>query len=423
VPRPPRLLADIRPLRECPPYRRLWAGTLVSSIGGSMTAFALALQVYRLTHSAFAVGAIGLTSMIPTLSVSLFGGSLADGTDRRKLVLVTSTSLAAVSSLLAVQAFAGLGQLWLLYALAAVQATLTAIDNPARRTFAPRLLPAPLLPAGLALNQLTFQVTLVTGPALAGLITAVGGLRVCYLIDAVSFAASVYSVARLPAMPPQAGTAHRSLRAVADGLRFIFGSRPVAGAFLTDLGGALLGFPFALFPSINAERFGGSPATLGLLTTAVGIGGVLGSVFSGPVGHIVRPGRAMLVTISVFGAAVAVFGAAGQLWLALASLAVAGAADTTTVVLRSTVVQTVIPDELRGRISAAEYVVGVGGPQLGGVRAGAVGSLASPAISAVSGGLSTIVAAVVIGLTLPAFTRYRRAAPDPAADAPAEATA
>jgi MFS family permease len=423
VPRPSRLLADVRPLRQSPAYRRMWAGSLVSSIGSMMTVFALSLQVYRLTHSAFAVGAIGLTSMIPTLSVSIFGGSLADGTDRRKLVLITSSSLAAVSGLLAVQAFAGLRQVWLLYALSAGQATLSAIDNPARRTFTPRLLPAPLLPAGLALNQLTFQATLVTGPALAGLITAAGGLRLCYLIDAVSFAASIYSIARLPAMPPQGGTAHRSLRAIADGFRFIVSSRPVAGAFLTDLSGAVLGFPFALFPAINAERFGGSPATLGLLTTAVGVGGLLGSVFSGPVGHIVRPGRAMLVTISVFGAAVAGFGAAGHLWLALACLAVAGAADTTTVVLRSTVVQTVIPDSLRGRISAAEYVVGVGGPQLGSLRAGAVGSLASPEISAVSGGLTTVIAAVVIGLTLPAFARYRRVQPGPAADAPAQATA
>ena len=423
MPRPSRLLADVRPLRQSPAYRRMWAGSLVSSIGSMMTTFALSLQVYRLTHSAFAVGAIGLTSMIPILSVSLFGGSLADGADRRKVVLVTSSGLAAMSALLAVQAFAGLRQVWLLYVLAAVQATLSAIDNPARRTFTPRLLPAPLLPAGLALNQLTFQATLVTGPALAGLITAAGGLRLCYLIDAVSFAASIYSVARLPAMPPQGGTAHRSLRAVADGIRFIFASRPVAGAFLTDLSGAVLGFPFALFPSINAERFGGSPATLGLLTTAVGVGGLLGSVFSGPVGHIVRPGRAMLISISVFGAAVAGFGAAHDLWLALACLAVAGAADTTTVVLRSTVVQTVIPDNLRGRISAAEYVVGVGGPQLGGLRAGAVGSLASPTISAVSGGLATVAGAVVIALALPAFARYRRLDPGPAADAPAQATA
>ena len=120
MPRPSRLLADVRPLRQSPAYRRMWAGSLVSSIGSMMTTFALSLQVYRLTHSAFAVGAIGLTSMIPILSVSLFGGSLADGADRRKVVLVTSSSLAAVSALLAVQASAGLRQVWLLYVLAAV---------------------------------------------------------------------------------------------------------------------------------------------------------------------------------------------------------------------------------------------------------------------------------------------------------------
>jgi MFS family permease len=424
VPRPSRLLADIRTLRERPPYRRLWAGSLVSSIGAAMTAFALTLQVYRLTHSAFAVGAIGLITLVPTLAAGIFGGSLADRVDRRKLVLITSSSLAAVSALLAVQAFAGLRQVWLLYLLAAVEATVVSVDNPARRTFTPRLLPARLLPAGLALNQLTFQVTLVAGPALAGLITAAGGLRLCYLIDAVSFGAALYGVARLPAMLPVGDVPRRSLRAVADGLRFIVSSRPVAGAFLTDLSATVFGLPVALFPAINAERFGGSPQTLGLLTTAIGVGGVLGSAFSGPVGRVVRPGRAMLITVSVWGAGMAGFGAADSLWLALAGLAVAGAADTTTVVLRATIVQTSIPDDLRGRISAAEYVVGVGGPKLGNLEAGVVGSLASPAISAVSGGLAAIAGAVVIGLAMPAFARYRRVEPGPAAEeAPAQATA
>ena len=390
-----------------------------------MTAFALMLQVFRLTHSTFAVGAIGLVTLVPTLTAGIFGGSLADRADRRKLVLITSSSLAAVSALLAVQSFAGLGQVWLLYLLAAVQATLTSVDNPARRTFTPRLLPGELLPAGLALNQLTFQVTLVTGPALAGLITAAGGLRLCYLVDAVSFGAALYSVARLPAMRPTGDLPRRSLQAVADGLRYIVATRPVAGAFLTDLSATVLGLPVALFPAINAERFGGSPQTLGLLTTAIGVGGVLGSAFSGPLGHIVRPGRAMLTTVTVWGAALAVFGLAGHLWLALVSLAVAGAADTNTVVLRSTIVQTLIPDELRGRISAAEYVVGVGGPLLGNLESGVVGSLASPAISAVSGGLGTIAGAAIIGLALPAFFGYRRISSraDAASDAPAQATA
>jgi MFS family permease len=419
VPRLSRLLADIRPLRECPPFRRLWAGLLLSAIGSSMTSFAITLQVYRLTHSTLAVGAVGLTGMFPTLTAGMFGGSLVDRLDRRRLVLVTSGGLTAVSALFAVQA--GGRQVWPLYLLVAVQAALGAIDNPARRAIVPRLLPARLLPAGVALNQLSFQLTLVTGPTLAGLIAAAGGLRLCYVIDALSFAAALYGVVRLPAVPPAGRIAARSLRAVAEGIRFIWTSRPLAGAFLADLSATVLGLPVALFPAINAERFGGSPQTLGLLTTAIGVGGVLGSAFSGPVGRIVRPGRAMLITVSVWGAGLAGFGAAGALWLALACLAIAGAADTTTVVFRSTIVQTVVPDRLRGRITAAEYVVGVGGPQLGSLEAGAVGSLASPAISAISGGLACIAGAILIGAALPAFTRYRRSgAPDTDPDADPE---
>jgi MFS family permease len=406
LPRLSRLLADVRPLRECPPFRRLWAGLLLSAIGSAMTSFAITLQVYRLTHSTFAVGAVALTGMFPTLAAGMFGGALVDRLDRRRLVLVTSGGLAVVSVLFALQANGR--QVWQLYLLAAIQAALGAIDNPARRAIVPRLLPARLLPAGVALNQLSFQVTLVAGPTLAGLIAAAGGLRLCYVIDALSFGAALYGVARLAAVPPVGQMATRSLRSVAEGVRFIWTSRPLAGAFLADLSATVLGLPVALFPAINAERFGGSPQTLGLLTTAIGVGGLLGAAFSGPVGRIVRPGRAMLITVSVWGGALAGFGAASALWLALTCLAVAGAADTTTVVFRSTIVQTVVPDRLRGRITAAEYVVGVGGPQLGSLEAGAVGSLASPAISAISGGLACIVGAVLLGLVLPAFTRYRR---------------
>jgi MFS family permease len=405
-----RLLVDIGPLRESPQFRRLWTGTTLSAVGGAMTSFAVMLQVYQLTRSTFAVGALGLASMLPTLTVGMFGGSLADSVDRRKLVLVTSSCLAVISALLAAQSFAGLRQVWLLYVLVAVQAGVSSVDSPARRTFTPRLLPGPRLGAGLALSHLTFQLTLAIGPALAGLIAAAGGLRLCYLVDAVSFGAALYGVARLPAMPPQGAVARRGPRAVAEGIRFIFASRPLAGAFLADLSATVLGLPVALFPAINAERFGGSPTTLGLLTAAIGVGGVLGSVFSGPVGHVIRPGRAMLVTVSVWGAATAGFGASGSLALALACLAVAGAADTTTVVFRGIIVQTAIPEQLRGRITAADYVVGYGGGQLGNVESGAVGSLASPTISAVSGGLATVAAAVIIGLALPAFTRYRRPA-------------
>lgn len=402
-----RLLMDTRPLTESPAFRRLWAGSGLSAIGSQLTMFAVALQVYTRTHSSAAVGVIGLAMFVPAILVGLVGGAVADAVDRRKLVLITSSCLAAVSGLLAVQAFAGLDQVWPLYCLVAAQSLLNAVNGPTRRTFLPRLLPAHRVSAGAALNVFTFHLSMTVGPALAGLIAAAWGLRVCYLIDAISFAAALYGIARLPRMPPQSAGVRPGLRAVGEGLRYIGGNRVIAGAFLADMSATVLGMPTALFPAINAAHFGGAAQTLGLLTAAPAVGGLVGSALSGPVGHVSRPGRAMLIAGAVWGAALAGFGLAPSLWLALGLLVLAGAADVISVVFRTGVVQVVTPDRYRGRVSAAEYVVGAGCPELGNFRAGVIGSLASPAISAVAGGLATILGAAAIGLTVPAFARYR----------------
>lgn len=413
-----RLLADIGPLRESAAFRRLWAGSTLSSVGGSLTAFAVMLQIYDITRSPFAVGALGVAAMVPTLAVGLFGGSLTDTTDRRKLVLITSSVLAAISAALAAQAFAGLRQVWLLYGLVAAQAAFSAVDRPARSTFIPNLLSPAQLSAGLALNRISFQIVLTIGPALAGVITAAPhlGLRACYLLDAASFAAALYAVARLPAMRPQSGTLRPGLRAVAEGAAYIRRHQAIAGAFLADLSATVFGLPVALFPAINAERFGGDPRTLGLFTAAVGVGGLVSAVLSGPVRHISRQGLAMLCTVAVWGAAFAGFAVVSSLWLTLTLLAVAGAADTFTVVFRGIIVQAGTPDEFQGRVMAADYVVGAGGGQLGSLESGALGSLTTPVISALSGGLLTIAGTIAIALLMPGFTRYRRETPEPAAD-------
>src|SRR5580704_2338600 len=404
-----RWLADVRPLRESPAFRRLWVGSTLSAAGGALTTFAVPLQVYDITRSPFAVGAIGLAQVVPTVTIGLLGGAIADAVDRRKLVLVASGGSAAVSAGLAAQAFAGLRSVWLLYALVAVSSSLSAVNAPVRRTFVPSLLPADQLTAGLALQRLTFQITLTAGPALAGLITATPGLglRACYLIDAASFAGSLYGVARLRALPRTAGAARPGPGAVAAGIRYIGRSHVLLGAFLADLNATVFGLPVALFPAINAERFGADPRTLGLFTTAIGVGGLISGVLSGPVGRIERQGRAMLLAVAIWGAAFAGFAVASALWLTLLTLAIAGAADVFTVVFRGTIVQQTTPGEFRGRGTAADYVVGVSGGSLGNLEAGALGSLTSPAVSALAGGLVTVAGAVAIGLALPAFTRYR----------------
>ncbi len=406
------LLTDITPLRASPQFRRLFTGSVLSIVGSSFTTFAIPLQVYDITRSPFAVGAIGLAELVPTLLIGLFGGPVIDAVDRRKLVLITSTCLAAVSAVLAAQAFAGLRVVWILYALVVVQSGLAAVNTPARRTFVPSLLGPDLLAAGLALNRIGFQVALIVGPAFAGLITAAAGghLQACYLIDAVSFGGALYGVAGLPPMPPLADAARPGLRAVGEGLQFIRRSQVLSGTFILDLNATVLALPVALFPAINAERFGGNPATLGLFVSAIGFGGVLSSAFTGPLCRVSRPTLVMLATVSVWGAAFAGFALARSLWLTLALLAVAGAADTFSVVLRGAIVQAVTTDALRGRLTSAEYVIGAGGDSLGRLESGALGSLTSPVISALSGGIATVVLSAVLGLALPKFAAYRASA-------------
>ena len=404
-----RLLTDVTPLRESPQFRRLWAGTTLSAVGGAFTMFALPLQVYDITRSPFAVGALGIVSLVPTLAAGLLGGALADARDRRTLVLLTTFGQTAISAALAAQAFAGLSALWLLYLLTALSAALSAVSQPARRTLVPSLLPPQQLAAGLALNRVSFQVMLTSGPALAGIITAAAGghLQACYLLDTVSFAGSVYGVARLPAMPAQPGAARPGPRAIAQALGFLRRSPVLAGAFLVDLNATIFGLPVALFPAINAERFGGNPTTLGLFTTAIGAGGLICSAFTGPVGRASRQGAWMLGTVAIWGAAFAGFALARPLWLVLGTLALAGAADTFTVVLRGAIVQAVITDEFRGRVTAAEYVIGAAGDSLGRLESGTVGSLTTPTIGALSGGVVTMVLAGVLALAIPSFARYR----------------
>ncbi len=400
------LLADIRPLRENPVYRRFWLGSALSSVGGAMTTFAVALQVFRLTGSSLAVGAVGLASFLPVLLFGVVGGVLGDSLDRRRLVLISQTGLMAVSGLFAVQAFLGLDQLWLLYLLVAVEATLGAINAPARRTVMPSLLPAEQIPAGSALAMLAMHFSVIVGPLLAGLIVPIGGLTACYLIDALSFLAALYGVFGLPPLRADGAALRPGLAAIIDGFRFLGRSRVLTGVLLADVSATLLAMPIALFPAINAERFDGSPRTLGLLSAGLAIGGVLGSVFSGPLAHLHRQGLGVLVAGGVWGAALAGFGAVQSLGATLGFLVLAGVADVASVVMRSSIVQLATPDAYRARINAAEITVGAGVPQLGNFRAGLVAEAVGPGASATIGGIGAIVGAALVALAFPALVRY-----------------
>ena len=430
-----RLLTDVTPLRENPAYRRLWLGMMLTRTGGVMTTFAVTLQVYDLTGSTAAVGGIGLATLIPMLLITVPGGTFADRVDRRRLVLATIAAQAALSAVLFALTAFGEASVWALYALVALGSACSAVSAPAQQTFIPRLVPRDQLSSAMALQRIVFQVVLIAGPALAGVVTAWTGLRGCYLADVASFAGALWGVGRLPPMPPvraavtpqSAGDAEQAdsgdggrdegprrsgVALTLEGLAFIRRTPVLCGAFLADVNATFFALPVALFPAINAERFGGSPQTLGLFTTAIGVGGLISAVFAGPLRHASRLGLVMLACVAVWGGGFALFAVAPSLWLTLLALGLAGLADTFTVVVRGIIVQQATPDEFRGRVNAADFLVGAGGSQLGSLESGLVGSWTTPVISALSGGLLTIVGVLVIGVALPGFRRYRAATPN-----------
>jgi MFS family permease len=401
-----RILADLTPLQESAVYRRLWIGQALSDVGSRMTGIAVPIQLYALTHSSLAVGMAGLAVAIPLIGLGLAGGPLVDAFDRRTLVIGTTSLLAVVSLAFALQALLDLRQLWLLYGLLAVQSGLLAIGAPAGRTFIPRLLPQERIHAATALSYLSFHGSLVVGPLVAGVIIAGAGLPTLYFVDVASFAFALYAVWRLPAMPPHGGRLQVGIGAVVEGLRFIRRQSVIASALLVDLNATIFGMPFALFPALAATHFGGGPQTVGLLYAAPALGGILAAACSGPLAQIRRQGRAVLIAVTVWGVAIAGFGATNVLGLAVVLLAIAGGADVVNGVFRTTLLQVNTPDALRGRVNGVGFVVGAGGPRLGDVESGVVASLTSPVFSAVSGGLASAAGAVLLGLLRPAFARY-----------------
>lgn len=415
---------DTRPLRSSPPFRDLWIGSSASQLGGQIATVAVLAQVWDLTGSPVGTGAIGLATGLPMVLFGLLGGTLADSVDRRAVVRVTAVGqLLAAVGLLA-QALADNRSVPLLLALVAMGTACGALGAPARRTFPVRLLPSDQVAAGLALTNVSFQAAMLAGPALAGLIIARWGFPAAYAVQAVTVAVSMLAVIRLPAMKPEGVDAKGGRRRPERGGWGIILRRPTLwGSMATDLSATLLAMPIALFPLVNEVRFDGDPQTLGLFLSAVAVGGITAGLLSGTVTRWRRGGLVQVTAAGVWGVALAGFGLAAPLWLALGCLAVAGAADTVSVVTRSALVQLETPDAYRGRVSSVEHVIGVAGPELGNFRGGLLASVTSASFSLVAGGLSAVLAIAAVAATNAPLRAYRTpsAATEPTARGVADA--
>ena len=414
-----RLLADLTPLRVSADYRRIWSALSISNIGQQMTAVAVGIQVYSLTHSSFAVGMVGLFQLVPLIGFGLYGGMLSDVHDRRLLGLVTAVGLMACSVVLLAQSVAGVGSVALLYLVVAVQSGFFAVGNPARASIIPRLVGNDLLPAANALGMLAWSIGFTLGPLLGGVIIAAsGGVSAAYAVDVVAFTAVVYAMWRLRPIKPEGDTPTKAgWAAVKDGLAFLRGKKNLQMSFYVDMAAMVFGMPRALFPAIAAAMFPYDPrmaaTAVGLLSAAPAVGAAVSGVFSGPLGHVRRQGLAVVLSVFAWGLSIVVFGLVHWLPLACLFLAMAGAADNVSAVFRSTILQAATPDEFRGRLQGIFTVVVAGGPRLGDVESGTVAALFGETFSVVSGGVACIVVTAALVAAVPTFLSYDAKHPVP----------
>ena len=401
-----RLLADLSPLRESRDFRLLFLGGGVSHLGRQLTVVAIPYQVFLITKSSLAVGMVGLVTVVPLVTLSLTGGAIADAVDRRKLLLVTQILSAATSAGLAVNASTSSPRLWPIYVLAALSAGLAGVDHPARAAIIPGLVGRKLFPSAAALGQIQFQVGHVVGPALAGVIISRVSLSAAYWIDVASFGAAVAAIAAIRPQPPEGGGTRASLASISEGFRYLKGRRLLISTFVIDINAMVFGMPRALFPALGTGLFGGGAVTVGLLYAAPGAGALIGALLTGWVGGVRRQGMAVIVSVLVWGAAIAVFGLVPWLPLGLAMLALAGAADVVSAVFRNTILQLSVPDGLRGRLSSVHIAVVTGGPQIGDAEAGAVAALTTARFSVVSGGVACMLGVLLLVRLVPELARY-----------------
>jgi MFS family permease len=402
-------LVDLSPLRARD-FRLLFTGKAVSDLGDEIVAVAVPYQVWVLTHSTLAVGLLGLCELVPVFVLPIVGGAAADAFERRRLVIRTHLLLAVMSLLMAANAALPSPRLWPLYVFATISAGMYTFNRPAVSTWPARLLPKELLPSGFALEAAFGTAAGLIGPAVAGVLIALIHPAGAFLFDVGTFLVVVVTVWRMRPSPPAEGAPLLGLDSIREGLRYLKGKRVVQGVFAADLNAMIFGFPMALFPAINA-RLGGGPSTLGLLYAAPAAGAFLATMFSGRAKHIRRQGRAIMVSVAVWGAAIVVFGFASSLWVALPLLALAGAGDMVSGVYRMSILQTAVPDEMRGRLDGVAMAVWATGPSLGNVESGVVATLTSVPFAVVSGGVLCVLGVVAIRWLAPQLDRYDARAP------------
>ena len=413
------IFADTRPL-QVPAYRRLWTANIATTIGAQLTVVAVPVQIYALTGSSAYVGLTGLFGLVPLVIFGLYGGSIADGFDKRKVLVATT-----VGMILTALAFWGLSvtdntNVWALLWVFALQQAFFAVNQPTRTAVFRSILPLEQLPAGSSLNMMLMQFGAIVGPLIAGALIPLIGFSWLYALDAALLIPTLGAVLALPSLPPSGQAQKAGFRSVVDGLSYLWTQPILLVAMLLDLIAMTFGMPRALYPEIAAEAFGesgdgGGGMMLALLYSSMAAGAVLGGLLSGWVSRVVRQGLAVIVCIVAWGAAVVVAGLAVMAspgavtvwaWMVVLMLVLGGAADMFSAALRTAILQQSAAEHVQGRIQGVYIVVVVGGPRLADVLHGWAAAPLGVGLATMLGGVLVIVGTLLCAVFVPSFTNY-----------------
>lgn len=390
-------------------YALLFWGQLVSSGGTQMQVVAVAWQVYLLTHSAIALGLIGLMQAIPRLIFSLVGGVLADVLDRRKMLMIVNLSMMIFSTILALCTDFQVMNIAIMYVVILLSATVASFEFPTRQAIIPTLVPRKQMADALSLSSVMMQLTSIVGPTAGGFAIAWLGVANTYWFDVASYLVVIGSLFLMvvPRVPAEK-RAQAGFGALLDGMRFLRAHPVILAVLSLDFCATFFGSPRALLPVYASDIMHIGPQGLGILLAATSIGAVALAPLTGLVARIKRQGLGVALAIIVWGLCITAFGFfPSPLWLGVLFLAGAGAADMVSMILRGIVVQMTTPDEFRGRISSVNAMFVIGGPMLGQFESGLVGGLFTPMLSVVSGGLVCILATLVILALVPGLVRVK----------------
>ena len=389
-------------------FRLFILGFFISQLGFQSLTVAINWQMYQLTHSALALGLIGIASVVPTLLFSLVGGLVADRWNRKVLLVVTQIGFGIMALILALLSWQNMVTPAVIYILLFFQFTISAFYAPVRQSILPNIIPDHALLNAISLNTLARQSAIIIGPSIAGFILAFYGTEVVYFSSAIALLLMIVTI--IPIKVPELvkrDQAPFTMASIMEGVNFMRRSSIMTSTTLLDFSANLFGAATSLLPIFAVEILKADARALGILYASTSIGGVVAGIIFSSLKRVPHQGKIILIAVFLFGVATIGYGLSRTIWLTCFFLALIGATDMVSAILRNNIRQMITPDHLRGRVVGVSFLFANAGPKLGDAEAGLVAAIASAPFSVVIGGVGSIIATIIIAVTHPRLVRYK----------------